>query len=376
MSPISVPMKDAITNNTPLLISDPTKIIQKEYLVKGTIVFIMMTLATFLTLFILNDLGTFLDLLYQINFSFLSIIFLLVAIDLILDTYRYHIIAKSLNPNIKFKLMFAANMADSFGSAVTPFQIGGGAAMIYILKRGGISLVHGLSVCITTFIISMLIILVSSTVSVFILQDHFSNHLLDNLLYYGLLSFLVVFILIFLSLIKPNLFLSKINSLISNRNNNPRSYLVGLFKLGLRLITAGKEYNLIFTQLIKSHPVSLFISFIVTILYYLNRFLIAYFLVVALGGNISFIKIISLQSLVLLLSYFAPTPGGSGITELSINALMLKYLDGAQLFSFICFYRFLLFYFYVIIGSFVIFKDLHIRGNRFNNKSISTDGVS
>ena len=122
-------MKNERINNSLPLISDPTKIIEKKYLVKGTIVFIMITLSTFITLFILNDIDTLFDLIYKININFLLILFLLTAIDMLLDTYRYHIIAKSLNPNIKFRLMFKANMADSFGSAVTPFQIGGGAAM-------------------------------------------------------------------------------------------------------------------------------------------------------------------------------------------------------------------------------------------------------
>jgi len=363
------------TNNSPLLISDPTKIIEKKYLFKGTIVFIMITLVTFLTLFILNDIETFRDLIYKININFLSILFLLTAIDMLLDTSRYHIIAKSLDPNITFKLMFKANMADSFGSAVTPFQIGGGAAMIYILKRGGCTLANGLSVCILTFVISLLIILVSSIISVILLQDPFSNLLLDHLLYYGLLSFLVVLFIIFLSLIKPDLFLDKINSLILNRSKNSRSYLLRLFQLVQGLFLVCKKYNLICKQLIKSQKISLLISFILTIFYYFNRFIIAYYLVIALGGNISLLKIIGIQSLVLLLSYFAPTPGGSGFTEFSINALMLKYLDGAQLFSFICFYRFLLFYFYVIIGSIVIFNDLHSRVNRINNENLSTDEI-
>jgi hypothetical protein len=60
-------MENKITNNITTLISDPTKLIEKKYLVKGTIVFIMITVATFLTLFILNDIDTLLDLIYQIT---------------------------------------------------------------------------------------------------------------------------------------------------------------------------------------------------------------------------------------------------------------------------------------------------------------------
>ena len=364
-------MENKITNNITQLISDPTKIIEKKYLVKGTIVFIMITVATFLTLFILNDIDTLLDLIYQIKINFLLILSALTAIDILLDTYRYHIIAKSLNPNIKFRLMFRANMADSFGSAVTPFQIGGGAAMIYTLKRGGLSLANGLSVCIATFVISLLIILFSSTISIILMQNHFSNFLIDHLLYYGLFSFLIVLIIILFSLLKPDLILNKINSCLLNRSKNSKLCFVRLFQLVEGLLKTCKGYNLICRQLIQSHPIILFVSFIVTIIYYFNRFLIAYFLVIALGGSITLPQIIGIQSLVLLFSYFAPTPGGSGFTEFSINTLMLKYLDGTQLFSFICFYRFILFYFYVIIGSFVIFSELHFGLNKFNNKNLA-----
>ena len=158
--------------------------------------------------------------------------------------------------------MFQANMADSFGSAVTPFQIGGGAAMIFVLNRGGVSYANGLSVCVATFVMSLLLILISSAISVVLLQDHFSNLFLDYLLNYSLVIFLIILIIIFLSLLKPDFILNRINYFVLIKIKTSKRYFLHFLQFIKSILLVCKEYNSTCKQLIHSYPNTLFISFI------------------------------------------------------------------------------------------------------------------
>jgi uncharacterized protein (TIRG00374 family) len=121
---------------------------------------------------------------------------------------------------------------------------------------------------------------------------------------------------------------------------------------------AFRKYHAAGRKLVCSSPWVLLAALIVTILYYFNRFILAYCLVHALGGKAEMSRIIMTQSRILFLPYFAPTPGASGFAEFSINGLMSGMLAGSQLFSFTYLYRFLLYYVSVAIGGLVLAKEM------------------
>ncbi len=338
-----------------------------NYLIKGFISFILITILAFVLVYRYEDIEKFLELVNQFNLNYLWILIGLTLLDIYLDTSRYFVIAKILNPKINFKLVFKANMADSFGSAVTPFQVGGGAAMIYVLNVGGVPISNGLAICIVTFVMSLLLILISGLMSVIVLQDYFTATIYNYLLNYSLIIFLMILTLIFLSLLKPEILLFRIKQVLSDKTKTSKKYLINIFKFFHRLVLVLEGYNFTCRNLINRFPKSLLISFVFTVFYYLNRFLIAYILVIALGGEVGVINIIAIQSLILLLSFFAPTPGGSGFVELSIAALMSNILNSPQLLSFTFLYRFFLFYFYIIIGFFVVYKVFEIQFTKSKN---------
>jgi uncharacterized protein (TIRG00374 family) len=91
---------------------------------------------------------------------------------------------------------------------------------------------------------------------------------------------------------------------------------------------------------------------------YLTKFTLAYFLMRGVGVAGGYINMLAIQTLIMLILYFAPTPGGSGIAELSIAALMSTLMPGYLLPIFTLLYRFFLLYLPALLGVFVILAEL------------------
>ena len=66
-------------------------------------------------------------------------------------------------------------------------------------------------------------------------------------------------------------------------------------------------------------------------------------------------------------SSFAPTPGGSGLAELSFYAIFASFIGGGQLFWAVLFWRIAIFYIPVFIG-FVLQSTLSVRSLVINLK--------
>ena len=100
-----------------------------------------------------------------------------------------------------------------------------------------------------------------------------------------------------------------------------------------------------------------------------NKYLLAYFLVLSFGIEADFWVIISIQAIVYLLLYFAPSPGGSGIAELSITGLMAGILSDDYLASFTLMQRSFLVFIPALLGAYVVLKEM-------NKKSLQEEEVA
>ena len=95
-----------------------------------------------------------------------------------------------------------------------------------------------------------------------------------------------------------------------------QSHRVRQLEIGLAL------YARLMRVAIRQHPWRLAAGFLVSILIYLNKFLVAYFILHGLGFPAPLSQVMVLQELQYLVVYFAPTPGASGLAELSAAQIM------------------------------------------------------
>ena len=97
---------------------------------------------------------------------------------------------------------------------------------------------------------------------------------------------------------------------------------------------------------------------VVTVVLYLNKFTLAYFIMLGLGGTGDYASMIAIQAILIFIAYASPSPGGSGIAELSIGALMTTMLPMSAIAIFAVLQRFFLYYLPAILGFFVLTGEL------------------
>jgi uncharacterized protein (TIRG00374 family) len=95
-----------------------------------------------------------------------------------------------------------------------------------------------------------------------------------------------------------------------------------------------------------------------TILVYVNKFLIAYFLLRAMGFEVDLLEVIFLQWVLYLVLYFAPTPGASGLAELSAVAIMGPLLPSAHSGAFVLLWRVFSLYIPMALGGILLLGRL------------------
>jgi glycosyltransferase 2 family protein len=94
-----------------------------------------------------------------------------------------------------------------------------------------------------------------------------------------------------------------------------------------------------------------------------NKLLAGYVALRAVGLHANFVDILLVQTLVMFLLYFAPTPGASGVGEVISAAVMSSYLPRALTPTYILVWRFILTYFTLAVG-FVVFYGWVRKGLR------------
>jgi len=325
---------------------------------KGIIIFVAISLISFTSLFILNNSTESLTAISALQPKYILVVLLLVFFDWWIGAWRNTIFVRKVIPDAPQSICFNANLANIFMGAVTPSQTGGGPMHLYMLYRKGVKITDGIVLSIINFISSILFFVGSAGLALWYLQDSEINRPLYTLITSGFTLFSTLFTIIFIGLIAPNLIsrmLDKFGSALSAISKKYDKKIKGFIeKIKLKLT----EYNNTVTLFIRKHPWLLPYSLILTIIMYLNKYLIAYILVLALGMNADFWSVISIQAIIFFLLYFAPSPGGSGIAELSIAFLMGQFIPEAGIPFFTVLHRSFLLFLPAIVGAIIVLREL------------------
>lgn len=242
--------------------------------------------------------------------------------------------------------------------AVTPSQTGGGPMHLYMLNRGGVKLADGIVLSIINFISTIIFLVGSAGAALYYMKDSQMDDRLYLLIQSGFSIFSTLFVLIFAGLIAPGLIsrgLVKVGNFIgslSGKYNDKIQRVVAVASEKLH------EYNETIILFVRKHPILLPISLIVTILLYFNKYLIGYFIIWGLGYTPDFWTIIAIHAIFTFLLYFAPSPGASGIAEVSISVLMAPFIPEAGMLTFIVLQRFFSMILPAAAGAVVVLKEL------------------
>ncbi|OPL19807.1 MAG: hypothetical protein AVO35_02195 [Candidatus Aegiribacteria sp. MLS_C] len=327
---------------------------------KGIYVFAVLTIAALAGIFIYTHTGRTVEAMRHIQPGYFILVLALSAVDMTVGALRNHIFFMAMGERVSFWTSVRANLANIFMGAVTPSQSAGGPAQLYVYHNAGVSMGKAISVGVLNLLATIIFFVVSAGLSAYVLRDSF-DPLIRSILYFCLIVFVIQLVVYVLAVWKPDAALRVIQKLSGAMAARLPRFRAGIGRITGKVVkelTAYKESCSMFLGRRVYVPVlAVFLTFVL----YINKFVLAYFIMVGLGESGDLLTVICIQALVLFISYYSISPGASGIAEVSIAALMATVIGRDSLMVFTLLQRFFILYLPVILGAVVV-------GNEFRKK--------
>lgn len=337
---------------------------RKKFIVKNTIWFALITVATIAAIFIYNNTGNTIAAFKHIKLKFILLCFIMLAADLTMGSWRNHIYVRKLNPEVSYWVSFKANVANMFMGAVTPAHGGAGPAQIYVYMRNKVSFLDAFAVSLINFGATLIFMPLAGFVALLLMNKETVGGIIPSLLKYGFTFFalfLTAFLLAFWKPVWIGVFINKIAVFLSKILPRRKARL---FAAAERSQIKIADYQKTCSVIIKKNPWLFPFSIIITIVMYLNKYCMQYVILLGLGVKADILQVIAIQVLIQFMIYFTPTPGGSGFAELSISVLFRKIVPASVLSLFTLLQRSFLLFFPAIIGAVVMISLLQKQANQ------------
>lgn len=333
----------------------------------GIKIFVVVSLATQIGIFLhssYQDGGISFNIPYhRINYYMLGVAFCLSWLEGFISGLRIYVIMWIINPRIKLLTSIKAAYANIFLGAATPSQTGGGVAQIYFISRDSIPISQASAGSILTFVCTLLFLIVA-----LISTSIFNSPTMGYSLQLMMKSAAVVVASTALIFILSVLFTHSINNL-------KFSLFILLKKRGVIKDKKGKIENLLkkFAEglvncresillMHKRGKIAFLTGFSVTCLFFAIRLIIPYFIIIGLGCDTNIIEVMYIQLFIVLISYFSPTPGASGMAEISSLVLMATLVDKPMVPVYTFLWRLCTLYVNCAIGGLLLCRELKDSG--------------
>jgi len=331
----------------------------RKHILRGVRLFVLLTILGFAVIFFFTTSRESLKALQSLKAEFLLLALLMVGMDLFLGGLRIHIFfTKEILKKVRFIDCVKANLTNTFVSAITPASTGGGPGQLYSLTRRGVPLSGAVSVTAINFFSTLLFFLLTYVLVFFLTHQGIFAKGLTYLVKFSFLTFFAAFLVITVMLIKPKslhlLFriFSFVTKIIWRKNEEKRKTF--LDKIEDQVV----QLRFYLQHFFHKQKLTLFFSFILTVMIYFNKYLMAYVIIKGLGLNVNFLHVMYLQIIQFFILYFSPTPGASGIAEISSVSLMSTLMPKAYLPVFAILWRIFSNHLGVALGGWVTLKDL------------------
>lgn len=293
-----------------------------------------------------------------LSIGFLALAALSAVADLVIGAFRYQIFLRRIRPGTSFWLPIRADLANRFVGAVTPSQTGGGPAQVFILWRGGIPVPDALSFLLINFLSTVVFFLITGGVAAWIFRQHFPDGGMLVLIRYGFVAFAACLAVMLVGLLRPEWLARPMAGLATRLEGSPGTAARMARRVALALSRSVDRYRSVCTYLVRDNPSLPVMSFLLTGLLYLNKFTLAWLVMRGLGAEGGYVITLAVQALLHFILFVAPSPGGSGIAEISTGALMSIVMPLHLLAPFTLAYRFFLLYLPAAAGSVVLLREL------------------
>lgn len=323
---------------------------------RGIKLFLIITFIGLIIIFYHSSAAETLAHLSNFKLSYLAFACILVILDWTVGGARIYIFASKVHKGLSFATCVRAAIANIFIGGLTPSQTGGGLGQIYVLHKGGMRIVDATVTSFLGFLGTVVFLPVCAILITLFAQPEIDNYSFEIFSKTTVLIFCLIMLAVMFSLIAPERFETYIKFL--NRKfprikrllekNNRIEYIIKMVK----------DYHVLMVYFIKKGKRYLIGGLILTSVLFLIKFVIAYVVVMGLGLEAGFFEVIYLQVLLFLIFYFSPTPGASGVAEISALFIMGNIIPENFQISYILLWRFFTLVVGMLAGAVIMFRLL------------------
>lgn len=318
------------------------------------IIFIVTVIVLFLAL--KDDFDAIIYQIFTIDIKFLVISFLLILAYYFLRTIVLNDIITKFKKDYSFIDAFKLTLKTQFFNGVTPFSTGGQPFQVYMLKKDGIKISNATNIIVQNFIVYQIALVILGLIAVianYFLYFFKDVTILKHLVTLGfIINILVTAILFVLA------FTTKLNRIVGN-------LIIKLLKK-VKVVKNSKELFSKWEEYVENfHDGAIVLlsnkrGFIKGIFYNLialsSLYLIPLILLYGIGkfDIMTSYEAIITSAYVMLIGSFVPIPGGTGGLEYGFIAFYGNYIKGPTLKSIMLLWRFITYYFGMILGAIVL----------------------
>ncbi|MCK5847824.1 MAG: flippase-like domain-containing protein [Caldisericia bacterium] len=303
-------------------------------------------------LYLWNQAGSFN--LLSVNWLWIFFVLILFVLLWLFDSAALYFILKSNNCYISIFLLFRITLCSFFFGSITPFQIGNIPALTVFLEKNNIPIEKGIPSILLKCTINGALRALISIVLAFYLKDTIEGGLSTTI-------FVVLLLYSFGAFFGYYLILCKNKTALALRLWTSSIFLW----LGKKIPSTNETMCRINSSFINS-PVTLdpllkkknwLIPTLTSIvLFWSILFSLPFFLIQALNLSAPFFDLFMLQAGYYMLQSFLPSPGGSGLAEISIGYIYTIFIGGnSPTFTFLL--RFFTYYLPLSVGATFLFTN-------------------
>jgi uncharacterized protein (TIRG00374 family) len=343
-----------------------SRLLTPRLLLRGFEISVLASLVGFgITLLYGNDFQAFLAGIGRLHWIWLLVGVGLASLDWIGGGLRNWVVARHLYPNPSLKGMILAGGMGAWAAYITPLNSGAGPMTMYTMRRYGVPLPVAVTSTFMSFVATILFFAIAGPLALLFgagrsLGQH--GNLLGLTLYdlfRGSLTIIAgIGVLMAAVIFFPRLVRDLIHRLAEWVGRRSR-------RVAQRLERLQAGIDEIHSSVIAFNSprgwLTLVWATILSAPSHANKLLAGYVALRALGLHANFVDILLVQTLVMFLLYFAPTPGASGIGEVLSAAVMSSYVPRGLTPIYILLWRLILTYITLAFG-FVVFSSWVRRG--------------
>jgi len=341
-------------------------VLAPQLLRRGVEIFAAISFVVFAgILFYGNNLEQFLAAMVTLRWEWVLLGVAVASLDWFGGGLRLYVLAKHVYPKTQLKGAVLSAGLNAWGTLITPSQAGGGPVGIYTLKRYGTPIPEGMVATFMSFVATILFFSVAGPLAIFLgagasLEQHdvLGVATLNELFRLALGGFISVGLLLIFLMAFPGiarLLALKVTGWLERRGSAGLAKRVALVNPGI-----DRAHGAMVAFFKGRGLVSVFASVILTGPTLANKLLAGYIVLRALDIPAPFVDVLLLQTLIIFLLYFAPTPGGSGLAEMLSAAVMSIYVPRELTPSYILLWRLFVGYLTLGVGSFVFWRWLKL----------------